>query len=249
MESRLASSAARPAQDRKILLADEQLRSRDLVRLVLERLGYGVEAVGSGGEALRRMAARRYDLVLLSSSLPDMRLKQLGRGVAEATLPGPWPPILMIDREGPPEPDDAGSLALRARISRPIDIEQLLRLVRNLLLAAGDEPADDDAAPPILDIDHLASFTDGDSALESEIAALYVSSTEVYLERMHEALAAATPWTRFAHALKGASSNLGAQRVAALALTAERSPPSADQLAALRAAVEEVKTFFATRQS
>jgi HPt (histidine-containing phosphotransfer) domain-containing protein len=100
---------------------------------------------------------------------------------------------------------------------------------------------------PIIDLEHLASFTGGDRALEDEIAALYLSSARVYLEQMQEALAKGESWRSPAHALKGASSNLGARRVGSLALAAEQSSPSAVRLDPLRAAIEDVSAFFANR--
>jgi HPt (histidine-containing phosphotransfer) domain-containing protein len=72
---------------------------------------------------------------------------------------------------------------------------------------------------------------------------LFLSTSEVYLERMREALGAGQSWRESAHALKGASGNLGARRVMGLALAAERSTPDAAQLEALRAAVDEVRAF------
>jgi HPt (histidine-containing phosphotransfer) domain-containing protein len=100
---------------------------------------------------------------------------------------------------------------------------------------------------PILDMEHLASFTDGDHGLEDELAALYLSTVEVYLGQMEQALATGGSWRSAAHALKGASSNLGARRVAALALAAEHSTPSAALLKPLRAGIDDVKAFFASR--
>ena len=108
-------------------------------------------------------------------------------------------------------------------------------------------PLPDEEDQPILDLDHLASFTDGDRALEDELAALYLSTAEVYLEQMREALATGESWRAPAHALKGASSNLSARRVASLALAAEHASPSAARLDPLRAGIEEVKAFFASR--
>lgn len=102
---------------------------------------------------------------------------------------------------------------------------------------------------PIIDLDHLATFTDGDRALEAELGILYVTSAEEYLEQMGEALRSGVSWFSAAHALKGASSNLGACRVAALALEAERSSPDEASLDALRGAIEEVRGFLAGRSS
>ena len=104
-------------------------------------------------------------------------------------------------------------------------------------------------AEPVIDVDHLFGFTDGDLQLEGELLALFLSSAEVYLATMGEALRAGDSWTATAHALKGASANLGARRVMALAQAAERSPPSPGQLDALRQAVDEVRVFERTGPS
>ena len=80
-------------------------------------------------------------------------------------------------------------------------------------------------------MDHLLSFTDGDLELEGELSVLFLSSAEAYFDKMGRSLRAGTPWTSTAHALKGASANLGARRLAALARSAEQQPPSAADLA------------------
>jgi HPt (histidine-containing phosphotransfer) domain-containing protein len=99
---------------------------------------------------------------------------------------------------------------------------------------------------PVIDLEHLSGFTDGDLQLEGEILALFLSSAEVYLARMGEALRTGQSWMKAAHALKGASANLGARRVMKLALAAEHSSPNAAQLDALSVAIEEVRTFERT---
>jgi len=111
-------------------------------------------------------------------------------------------------------------------------------------------PIDEDNIESLVIIDeaHLSSFTVGDKALEGEIGELFVSTTRGYLKRMKEALTEERPWSAEAHALKGASANLGAVRLAALARKAEFSSPSDDQIQAIEAALADVQTFFAKRQ-
>jgi HPt (histidine-containing phosphotransfer) domain-containing protein len=101
------------------------------------------------------------------------------------------------------------------------------------------------AVEPVLDRDHLRGFTEGDPQLERELSALFLATAEMYLEQMQEAMAGGRPWTAIAHALKGASANLGARRLAALALAAERAQPDRAQLQEIERAVEEVRSEFA----
>jgi CheY-like chemotaxis protein len=55
-----------------ILLVEEQAAARDLVKLVLGRLHYRIESVASGGAALAQAQRLPIDLILLSTTLPDM---------------------------------------------------------------------------------------------------------------------------------------------------------------------------------
>ena len=109
---------------------------------------------------------------------------------------------------------------------------------------SGDSDIDNLA---IIDEAHIASFSDGDDALESELGDLFLKTALGYLKRMKEACREERAWSAEAHALKGASANLGARRVAALARQAEFSPPSSTQIEAIEAAIDEVRAFFANR--
>jgi HPt (histidine-containing phosphotransfer) domain-containing protein len=100
---------------------------------------------------------------------------------------------------------------------------------------------------PVIDLDHLLSFTDGDLELESELSVLFLSSAEAYFDKMSRSLQAGTPWASSAHALKGASANLGARRLAELARSAEHRPPAAADLQGIRRAIDEVSAFFGER--
>lgn len=110
---------------------------------------------------------------------------------------------------------------------------------------SGDEAFEELA---IIDEAHLGSFTEGDAALEDELAELFVNTARGYLKRMKEAVKEDRAWSAETHALKGASANLGAKRVAALARQAEFSPPSEDQIDTIQEAIQEVQTFFAQRE-
>jgi len=99
-----------------------------------------------------------------------------------------------------------------------------------------------------MDLPHLDGFTAGDQQLERELAVLFLSTAESYLGRMSQALAAGESWAGAAHALKGASANLGARRLAALARLAEQSKGDTTTLDEVRRALGEVRDFFEARE-
>jgi hypothetical protein len=64
---------------------------------------------------------------------------------------------------------------------------------------------------------------------------------------MRAALAAGLAWDGPAHSLKGASANIGAVEVAALAAEAEAGQPSEEQLGRITTALGTVRRFFELR--
>jgi HPt (histidine-containing phosphotransfer) domain-containing protein len=151
-------------------------------------------------------------------------------------------PIVAICQGGTEVRQACTAAGAAACLGRPLEIEGLVDLIERLVPASAQ--AGTPAQEAVLDLDHLRGFTDGDPQLEGELSALFLSTAEVYLRQMREALHEGRAWTPIAHALKGASANLGARGVAALALTAERSAPSRAQLDAIESAIDQVRAFF-----
>jgi CheY-like chemotaxis protein len=76
---------------KRILLAEDNLPSRELVREILETLGYQVIEACDGGEALDKVRANEPDLVLMDIQMPVMDgfavLSQLRKEYRFAKLP------------------------------------------------------------------------------------------------------------------------------------------------------------------
>jgi CheY-like chemotaxis protein len=106
----------------RILLAEDETLVARLISRVLNGNGDGVELVASCHEAITRLQAERFDLVVLDMHLQD------GDGfrvvdALEAT-PDPHPPVLLItgDRfdDGDPRP-----ARVAAVLRKPFDVQQL----------------------------------------------------------------------------------------------------------------------------
>jgi CheY-like chemotaxis protein len=226
---------------RKALVVEERAADRDLGAAVLTKLNYEVEAAASAGDALARLSQERFALVLLSSTLPDLTAPELAE-LRRLAVPISLPIVVLHAPDRAPDRDCAELDAI-GHVSRPVSGADIRRLIEPPSSAGSSEAAGE----PIVDMDHLLSFTDGDLELESELSVLFLSSAEAYFDRMSRSLHAGTPWTSSVHALKGASANLGARRLAALARASEHQPPAAADLEVIRRAIDEVGAFFEER--
>lgn len=235
-------------QRRCLLIVGDPALSRGLMRMVLSRLGYVVSVVGSGTEALMMRAHTRFALALVASRLPDMAGVALARHLGAPVTSPPVPVLLFgdaidqgaVDRDGRP-PGLVGFLV------KPISICRLVGAVRALTDGAGlPGCAAEDVMPssPPIDLARLREFTDGDRQLERELSALYVETAAVYIQQMRAALDDSEAWGRAAHALKGASVNIGAVEMAEAAARAERAAPSPALLEELASRLGAVRSFL-----
>lgn len=246
----MSDLSARANAARRILIVGDPALSRSLMKMVLGRLGYVVTCAASGREAAAALAHTRFALVMVALHLPDMPGITFARRL-RATDPAGTPLLLFGDAwDQEAILQDVRAAGLDGYLPKPISIARLVarvcELTRQALGPLQGGSALVDESPPI-ELEHFTSFTDGDVQLERELGSLYVATAGAYLAEMREALAAGRPWDRPAHALKGASANIGAVEVAALAAEAERSAPSEEQLGRLAEALEAVRRFFEAR--
>jgi CheY-like chemotaxis protein len=218
----------------KALVVDEHAADRDAGVAILTQLDYRAEAVSTARDALAQAAQGPFSLILLSATLPDMAASELSKELGRLTAPGPLP-IVMVHPQQPDQHEACTDSGPIGHVRRPVDRASIERLL---------EPPQE----PIVDMEHLLSFTDGDLELESELSVLFLTSAEAYFDNMSRSLQSGTPWSASAHALKGASANLGARRLAALARSAEHQAPAAVDLQVIRRAIDEVNDFFGERQ-
>ncbi|MGH8687978.1 MAG: sigma-54-dependent transcriptional regulator, partial [Burkholderiales bacterium] len=130
----------RPAHhERQVLVVDDEPDIRELLELTLAKMGLGVVAVGSLGEAREQLGRARFDLCLTDMRLPDGEWLELVRDIAalNADLP-----VAVITAHGSAENAVA---ALKAGafdyVSKPVGLEQLRALVKSALSLPGEASA------------------------------------------------------------------------------------------------------------
>ena len=124
----------------RILVVEDDVATRDMLRDLLEMEGYAVDSTPHGTSALARVLSSRVDLVLLDRKLPDidgLDVCRQVRGGDNATGPA----IIMLTA-APAEVDAYTDNAAGADdyLAKPFDISELLGRVRAHLTGRRSRP-------------------------------------------------------------------------------------------------------------
>jgi DNA-binding response OmpR family regulator len=122
--------------EKRILIVDDDDTIRALVTTVLRRRGYGLDTARNGVDALEKLAACRYALVILDLMMPRLS----GYGVLEhlAKLPAGSRPLVLVLTAGlEPKPFDKSFVV--GTMHKPFDIELLMDTVSGCLAAASPQ--------------------------------------------------------------------------------------------------------------
>ena len=123
-------------QDRSILVVDDDLTARLLMRAALEKSGFEVSLAENGEEGLRQFRARPCDLVMLDVDMPGMNGYQVCAALRQEA--GDELPIVMVtgmdDAESVDQAFEAGATDF---LSKPINWSLVGHRVKYLLRAYG----------------------------------------------------------------------------------------------------------------
>lgn len=115
----------------RVLVVDDDPGILDFIALLLESEGYAVSTACHGAEALERAAAMRPDVVLLDLAMPVVDGWQLTEALREQERP---PPLIFMTA-GHSARREAERHGADGYLSKPFDVEDLLRCVERVLAA------------------------------------------------------------------------------------------------------------------
>lgn len=247
-----ARAGAGALAGRRVLLAEDNPVNTKLERRLLERMGMVVTHAVNGRQALEALAAERFDVVLMDCQMPVLdgyeATRALRRG--EASVLDPKVIVVALTAHAlAHDRDQCFAAGMDDYVTKPIDPRRLESVLTRLLAqsaSAGGEAgagaaarapdcdADGPAAPtgPAIDLGRLLGVVEGDGAFLVELLEAYLESAEGLVAGLRAALAADDDEERArnAHQLKGASLNVGAGILAALAGDLEQGrQPDADR--------------------
>ncbi len=230
----------RAAPPLQILLAEDHPVARRVATVMLEHLGFSVDVVSDGAEAVRAATATRYEAILMDCQLPTIDGYQATASIRHLEGTGRRTPIIAVTAsDDPTEPTRCLGAGMNECLIKPLRLQTLATALTrwsnagSAVASAGaielgapaitTRAADVDVA--VLDaeiIERLGSV--GRAAgqdLVGQLTVLFLDDAAIYLAAMRAAFARddAAEMGRSAHTLRGAGANLGATYLAQLCAT------------------------------
>lgn len=200
-----------------VLVADDNVAARIQIASILEESGFSVVPVENGQEASSALQGHTFDVALLDVSMPDIDGPEIVPVARQVDVP-----VIGLSPARQAEDERWAAAGVALVVEKPVDRDMLLAALETALGGAEDDP--------VVDLAHLAQYTAGDKSIERELAGLFTTSSDRYLQTMLDTLDAGE-WRVAAHSLKGAAKGIGAGEVARLAEHAEGlDVPADDQI-------------------
>jgi diguanylate cyclase (GGDEF)-like protein/PAS domain S-box-containing protein len=124
-----------------LLLVDDEALNRDMLSRRLEHHGFRVDVAGDGPSALKSVAARRPDLVLLDIMMPGMTGVEVLQAL-RVTYPANQLPVIMVTAlKDSDEVVEALNLGANDYITKPVDFPVAVARIRGQLARKAAESA------------------------------------------------------------------------------------------------------------
>ena len=240
MQARVLRSNAR------VLLAEDNRVNQMVALGIVKKFGISADAVVNGKEALHALASIPYDLVLMDVRMPVMDGLEAARMIRDPHSPvlnRAVPIIALTANAMQSDREDCLSAGMNDVVPKPLDPAALLRALEMWLPAARDEvaPACGPAVPAISPQDQVAVFDRqgllrrvmSDDSIAERVLEAFLFDCPQQIEELKDQIEAGDAGSagRLAHSIKGASANVGGERLRQLALRMEKNADSGEMKA------------------
>ena len=216
--------------EQRILLAEDNLVNQKVARGTLEKMGFQIDIVSNGLEAVAAWETGCYHLILMDCQMPVMDGYQATREIRSRERGARHVPIIALTADAMKGTEqhciDAG---MDDYLTKPLDRARLAETIDRCLASAGatsqiidgdrraPPPSDNDDAP--VDWDQFVSLTDGDREFADQLVQLFIDSGDAALREIRTALERGdlAAIGRAAHSFKGSSANIRARPASAAA--------------------------------
>lgn len=219
--------------DLKILAVDDHPINIFFLQKLLKKIGLiNVDIAENGVEAVEKISENDYDIVFMDCQMPELDGYQATQKIREAETGKRLPIVAMTANAMVGDREKCIKAGMDDYISKPVKIEKVTKAIRKW--AMNTETTEEESAPvtqeangePVdapVDLEHFRMFTDGDVEEEKMLSGMFNDQAKEILQELKDSFADehSENWRKATHKLKGASANLGANRLSEIAQQAE----------------------------
>jgi len=225
----------------RVLLTEDNPVNQRVARTVLERQGHTVVVAHNGREALARVQAERFDVVLMDIQMPEMDGLAATRAIREIeSASGAHVPIIGLTAHAMKgDRERCFAAGMDGYVSKPIRPAALFAAMDQ---AIGQQPAAEHQEAvlkpaQVLDEEGLLALVSSDRQLLQELTGLFLQDSRQRLAEIHAGMASGdlSSLRVAVHALKGSAGSVCGGRTADAALRIEKLMEKGDLAQARRA--------------
>jgi CheY-like chemotaxis protein/HPt (histidine-containing phosphotransfer) domain-containing protein len=209
-----------PTRPLRILVAEDNVVNRKVALYQLQKLGYTVDVVENGREALTALTDSDYDVALMDCQMPELDGYAATRELRRREVSGrrTWV-VAMTANSLTGDREKCLAAGMDDFVTKPVKLEALRAAIERFV-PRDSQPAEA-VSEAAIDLANLAGFCNpeigGSVEILGELIETFLENTPHLLATARAAIAggSAADLLRAAHTLKGSCSNFGAQRLGA----------------------------------
>jgi len=238
----------------KILVAEDHIVNQKIIELILQRLGYTIDLVNNGVEAIQALRTQAYDIVLM-----DLQMPELDGLEATVQICQEWRaqrPLIVAMTASATLEDRSRCLeaGMDDYLIKPIQINELTRV---LSLARSLCPTPESSSQFNAALENVLDLAGGSVEFLIEMIDCFIEDTPKLLRSMQQSLVQQDfkSFQRFAHTLQSSSATFGATRLQQLSAELEtiaalsQTDQASDQITKLETEYQQVKLMLQTERS
>jgi len=242
----------------RILIAEDNSTNREVALGMLRNLGLRADAVANGAEAIRALESIPYDLVLMDMRMPVMDGIEAARQIRNpqsAVLEHDIPIIALTADAMQSDRDSCQAAGMNDFVPKPI-LKSVLRAALKRWLCTGNA-ATPSGAPQVVpsttaadttlifDLEGVLGRLDGDNELAAIVIAVFLEDIPAQIQTLKDFVKSGDTASsaRQAHSIRGASANVGGDRLRNVASVMEKAADVGD-LHAVAARMADLELEF-----
>src|SRR5581483_8326667 len=209
----IPQSSDGPERAWRILVAEDDITNQKVVLAILSKLGYQVEAVGDGKQALLRLRSEPYDLLLLDCQMPELDGYRTAASVRDPKTGAANPQIPIVAMTANAlngEREKCLAAGMNDYIAKPVHPETLARTLEKWLPRPCGALPSLPVSNAVFDEAALIERLMGDRVVAQNIARAFIEDIpdQIAALRARAMAGDVAAAKRQAHRIKGAAANI-----------------------------------------